>query len=253
MSHLRHLLITNDDGYHAAGLQKLASVLSTGVRVTIVAPDREKSAVSHGITMHHPLRAIMVGPGQWMIDGTPADCVKLALEHLLRENPPDLVLSGINHGLNLGHDVRYSGTVAAMMEGSLHQIPAIAISAAAYGHHIFQGIAEFMGKHLDTLFSLARQAPLNMNFPSWSEPTLYQVKGIRFTSLGIRLYRNVFERRLDPRGREYFWMGGEPMLCEQATNSDIQAVTEGYVSITPLSQDWTNFELLKQWPDFPET
>jgi 5'-nucleotidase len=248
-----HILLTNDDGFYAEGLQTLYSYLKTTTRVTIIAPDHERSAVSHGITMHQPLRAFPVdmdGLKHWMINGTPADCVKLGLEHLLRSDPPALIISGINRGSNLGSDVLYSGTVSGAIEGALHHIPSIAASLVVFGKADFNHAASFIGENLLKLQKLSFRATLNLNFPATGQATetvdpasnqrLNPFNGIKYTKLGIRLYQNVFEERIDPRGQAYYWMSGEPMTVEQEPDSDIAAIEAGFVSVTPLNPDLTD-------------
>jgi 5'-nucleotidase len=255
MSEKLHLLLTNDDGFYGEGLQTLFAYLKPDVKITIIAPDHERSAVSHGITMHQPLRAFPIdidGHTHWMVNGTPADCVKLGVEHLLAGNPPGLIVSGINRGPNLGTDVLYSGTVSAAIEGSLHQIPSIAVSLAVYGKADFKDGADFIRVKLNALKSLATRATLNINFPSMrntghhhTSDELPPFKGVKLTRLGIRLYQNVFEPRLDPRGQTYFWMSGEPVTLNQAPDSDILAVEAGFISITPLNPDLTDQNFLE--------
>lgn len=241
------VLLTNDDGFHADGLQTLYRHLREIATITIVAPDRERSAVGHGITMHHPLRAVpthLADEVHWLVDGTPADCVKLALECLCRDQQPDLVISGINRGPNLGNDVLYSGTVAAAMEASFYAIPSIAASLDALGKMDFTKAAVFIENRLPQLWELAKGSLLNLNFPDLDASRDYC--GVKFTKLGRRIYQNVFEERRDPRGRNYFWMSGDLVSAPQDADSDMQAVMDGYVSITPLQSDLTNYTGLKK-------
>jgi 5'-nucleotidase len=243
------ILLTNDDGFHADGLQTLYRGLVKLHEVAVVAPDRERSAVGHGITMHQPLRVTPLSGAErhqeWMVDGTPADCVKIALETLSDGQSPDLILSGINRGPNLGGDVLYSGTVSAALEGSIYQIPSIALSLAGVpDRNGFEKAALFTVRNLERLFALAKGAVLNINFPSL--PVGDEYKGVKFTRLGRRVYQNVFEERRDPRGRIYYWMGGELLNCDQETDSDIMAVEEEYVSITPLHSDLTDYASLSR-------
>lgn len=244
-----HILLTNDDGFYAEGLQTLYSYIKAIARVTIIAPDHERSAVSHGITMHQPLRAFPVdmdGQKHWMINGTPADCVKLGLEHLLQADPPALIISGINRGSNLGTDILYSGTVSAAIEGALHHIPSIAASLVVFGKANFSYAAGFIGQNLPRLKELAIRATLNLNFPGTDieneslQPENHPYRGVKFTKLGIRMYQNVFEERIDPRGQAYYWLSGEPAKVDQETDSDITAVEAGFVSLTPLNPDLTD-------------
>ncbi|MCL6590305.1 MAG: 5'/3'-nucleotidase SurE [Firmicutes bacterium] len=241
------VLLTNDDGFYAPGLQTLYRYLKDTAIVFIVAPQTEISASGHGITMHRPLRPEPVSAigedtdAHWSVDGTPADCVKLAIEHIFRNSLPDLIISGINRGPNLGNDILYSGTVSAAIEGAMHKIPSLAVSLAQYSNPDFKPAAAFIAQKITQLAGLAKTAVLNLNFPP-----LNDFHGVRFTRLGNRVYRNVFEARVDPRGRNYFWMGGEPAAVPQSADSDIQAVAEGYISITPLSFDLTDWFFLEK-------
>lgn len=243
---IKRVLLTNDDGFHAEGLQTLYRHLKEVVTVTIVAPDRERSAVGHGITMHYPLRAVplqLEDRTHWIVDGTPADCVKIALDTLLKEQRPDLIISGINRGPNLGSDVLYSGTVSAAIEGSMYHIPSIATSLAGYGKVDFGPPAAFITANLQQISALAAHTVLNINFPLLQNDVGYQ--GIKYTRLGCRVYENTFEERTDPRGRVYYWMGGEVIACEQEEDSDIFAVEHNFISITPLHSDLTDYNFLK--------
>jgi 5'-nucleotidase len=222
----------------------LAAAAGTLGDVTTVAPDREQSATSHSLTLHHPLRARRSPAGAWVVDGTPTDCVLLALNELLPDTP-DVCLSGVNHGPNLGEDVLYSGTVAAAMEATVMGIPAIALSYAGT-HEDMEGwepvIRDILGSILgrkglpaDTLF--------NVNLPPIAAG---DVKGIRVTSLGQRRYAESITRANDPQGREYFWIGGGVASWSGAEDSDFQAIADGYVSVTPLHLDLTNYKLLEE-------
>ncbi|BAF59578.1 MAG: 5'/3'-nucleotidase SurE [Pelotomaculum sp.] len=240
------ILISNDDGIQAEGINALRACLQEQNEIYIVAPDRERSATGHKITMHRPLRvkewhypeAKTVG---WAVDGTPADCVKLGLEALLPA-PPDLVISGINLGPNLGTDVLYSGTVSAAIEGIINGIPAIAVSLASYDYRDFS----FSGKLIKELVSafgnrLPDKTLLNINVPP-GKPC-----GIKVTRLGNRRYINIFDKRTDPRGRVYYWMAGEPFdLDEDDPDTDVWAVKEGYVSITPVHFDLTDYKIMER-------
>ncbi len=239
------ILLTNDDGFHADGIQTLYHTLREIAHINIAAPDRERSAVGHGITMFQPLRFNEVplhNDCHWMIDGTPSDCVKLALDHLLPKRP-DLIISGINRGPNLGSDVLYSGTVSAALEGRINQIPSIAASLSGYGKMDFTVAATFIKENLTQLYQLAATTTLNLNFPDLAPDTAY--RGVKFTKLGQRLYQNVFEARRDPRNQIYYWMGGELVVSAQDPDSDISAIEQLYVSITPLTTDLTDCQFLK--------
>ena len=239
------ILCTNDDGYLALGIRVLASAARSLGEVTIVAPDREQSATSHSLTLHHPLRARRSVDGALVVDGTPTDCVILAVNELL-EDRPDICLSGVNHGANMGEDVLYSGTVAAAMEATVIGIPAIAISHSGDAHEDLEAwepiLVELLGgivrkDHFpaDTLF--------NVNLPR-IDPG--DVKGIRVTSLGKRRYSDSLTRALDPSGKEYYWIGGGEVSWSGDVDSDFGAVHEGYVSVTPLHLDLTNYRLLEE-------
>jgi len=238
-----NILCTNDDGYLAAGVNVLARAASTHGQVTIVAPDREQSATSSSLTLHHPLRARRARDGAWMVDGTPTDCVILAVNELLPERP-DICLSGVNHGSNMGEDVLYSGTVAAAIEATVLGIPAIAFSYLSGGPEEVEGCEDFVASVLDSLLgrALPKDTLLNVNFPAIPPD---EVKGIRVTSLGRRRYADSITRANDPSGKEYFWIGGGVAEWQGPAGSDFQAVADGYVSVTPLHLDLTNYELLE--------
>lgn len=238
------ILISNDDGIEAEGINQLRVFLQDEHELFVVAPDRERSATGHKITMDRPLRVKeRFYPGSktrgWAVDGTPADCVKLGLEALLPE-PPDLVISGINNGPNLGTDVLYSGTVSAAIEGFINGVPAVAVSLASYEYHDFSD-AGILIKELLAKFGqdITQNSLLNINVPAC------RPRGIKVTRLGERRYINIFDKRTDPRGKVYFWMGGEPCdLDEGDPDTDVWVVREGYVSITPLHFDLTNHSLI---------
>lgn len=238
------ILISNDDGIQAEGINELICSLQERNELFVVAPDRERSATGHKITMHRPLRAQERSyPGTqvkgWAVDGTPADCVKLGLEALL-PFAPDLVVSGINTGPNLGTDVLYSGTVSAAIEGLINGIPAIAISLASYKSRDFSSSKNLISKIVSHLGrDLPERVLLNINIPPGTP------SGIKVTRLGHRRYTNIFEKRTDPRGRIYFWMAGEPFdLDENDPDTDVCAVKEGYISITPVHFDLTDYEFI---------
>jgi 5'-nucleotidase len=242
-------LCTNDDGFLAHGLACLVAAAESLGHVTVVAPDREQSATSHSLTMHHPLRPIQRGPGRYQVDGTPTDCVLLAVEALM-EQRPDFVLSGINHGQNMGEDVLYSGTVAAAMEGVALGIPSVAISFAGGELRSDEAMLE---QHVDLLRKLLRNLLTLPNFPA---ATLFnvnipplpsaEIRGIRLTRLGRRVYSDSLKPMQDPWGREIYWIGGGSMAWTGPADSDFRAIQEGYVSVTPLHLDLTNFDILAQ-------
>jgi 5'-nucleotidase len=228
------ILLTNDDGLFAPGLDALADALADLGTVRVAAPDRNQSGVAHQISLHAPLRSHEVRPGWFMVQGTPADCVYLALHELLPERPR-VVVSGINAGPNLSYDVHYSGTVGGAMEGTLMGIPSVAISATqpARGYAPAAGFARaLVARVLED--GLPPDTLLNVNVPPGAADR-YQM-----TRLGHRLFRHHVERRDDPRGTPYYWIGGVPRPPEDRPGSDCNAVGEGVVSVTPLSVDITH-------------
>jgi 5'-nucleotidase len=211
----------------------------------MVAPDREQSATSHSLTLHHPLRARRTVDGTWIVDGTPTDCVLLAVNQLLQDRP-EVCLSGINHGPNMGEDVLYSGTVAAAMEATVLGMPALAFSYAGALQEEIEGWQDTVRGILVAILGrrgLPANTLFNVNLPAVSPS---QVRGIRVTSLGQRRFAESITRAKDPSGREYFWIGGGVASWSGAEDSDFQAVEDGYVSVTPLHLDLTNYELLEE-------
>lgn len=262
-----NLLISNDDGVFSLGIRTLANTLAkAGHQVTVVSPDRERSATGHGLTLHKPIRADRVDTlfepevTAWACSGTPSDCVKLALGALL-ESPPEMVLSGINHGSNLGTDVLYSGTVSAAMEGVIEGIPGIALSLTSFSHQDFQPAANFAKNLLEQLRQqpLPRVMLLNVNVPA-VPPS--EILGVKITRQGVRRYLDWFEKRVDPRGKTYYWLAGEvleeveqPDLEFVATpgqensevdlswlngmTTDVAAIRHNYITVTPLQYNLT--------------
>jgi 5'-nucleotidase len=255
-----HILISNDDGIFALGLRTLANTIAqAGHRVTVVAPDRERSATGHGLTLHQPIRADLIegifAPEitAWSCSGTPSDCVKLGLSAVLT-NSPDLVLAGINHGPNLGTDILYSGTVSAAMEGTLEGINSIAFSLASFTIQQFQPAANFAVKLIEQLHEqpLSETTLLNVNIPPIAES---EISGIKITRQGIRRYTENFQKRIDPRGRSYYWLAGE--LVEEIEQpehiylpphlpTDVQAIKENFITITPLQYNLTDVVTVEQ-------
>jgi len=243
------LLLTNDDGILAHGLECLAAAAEPLGEVTIVAPDREQSATSHSLTLHHPVRPVQRGERRWQVDGTPTDCVMLAMEALMPE-PPDFVLSGINHGQNMGEDVLYSGTVAAAMEGLALGVPSIAISFAGGDLRTdvsrlrdYVAVLTPLLRHLTTLPKPPEQTLFNVNLPPVPAA---EVKGVRLTRLGRRVYSQSVAPMKDPWGRQIYWIGGGDITWSGEADSDFRAVQDGYVSVTPLHLDLTNFHVLDE-------
>ncbi len=244
------ILLSNDDGVRAPGIQALAGALAEVGEVILAAPDRERSAASHSISLDHPLRVDRVEPNVYAIDGTPVDCVYLALHHLVPRKP-DLCLSGINNGFNLGSDVFYSGTVGAALEAALRGVPAIALSLERQKPQDFTHAAVFSR---DLVCDILARGPdaiepgtlLNVNLPSGP------VHGLRPTSLGRRIYRDQVSVRQDLRGRNYYWIGGPEEEGEDIPGSDCTAVHEGLVSVTAMGLDLTHKPMLDRltawWP-----
>lgn len=243
------ILVTNDDGIYSEGIRKLASALSTLGEVVIVAPDREQSAASHALTLNRPLRLLQIEPTEWIVDGTPTDCVNLAILYLFKQQRPDIICSGINFGPNLGDDVTYSGTISAAFEGSLLRIPSIAFSAVVGEHFSFDRCADFAAALVEQALERPEDPSivLNVNFP------VKDFAGVRITRLGKRTYSEGIIERLDPRGKKYFWIGGDPPVWTRDQGTDFEAVEDGYVSITPLHLDLTHHESIVRLKDLERT
>ena len=240
------ILITNDDGIDARGLEVLAQVAREVGQVDVVAPDREQSGASHSLTLHRPLRPLLRPDGAYQVDGTPTDCVLLALGELLPEKP-QFVFSGINHGPNMGEDVLYSGTVAAAMEGlSLGGIPGIAISLAGFvDMSLLETHREWVKKLITRIVNVSDFPPatlLNINIPPIPGD---EIRGIRTTTLGNRVYSDSLVETKDPWGRTVYWIGGGQISWSGREDCDFRVVKEGYISVTPLHLDLTNYTLLE--------
>jgi 5'-nucleotidase len=238
------ILCTNDDGIAAEGLAHLVDVCARIGEVTCVAPDREQSATSHSLTLARPLRPLRRGPNSFEVDGTPTDSVMLGLGALLSERP-DFVVSGINHGPNMGEDVLYSGTVAAAMEGLAFGIPGVAVSLATRDVSLIKAYRDVLERLLRQLLDVERfpeDTLLNVNLPPI--PAV-DVKGVRVTTLGKRVYSEALTRMQDPWGREIYWIGGGQLSWSGRDDSDFQAVQDGFISVTPLHLDITNYQLLE--------
>jgi 5'-nucleotidase len=236
------LLLSNDDGILARGLDVLEKAARPLGELWVVAPDREQSATSHSLTLHHPLRPIKLGDRRWQVDGTPTDCVMLAIEALLPDRP-DFVLSGINHGPNMGEDVLYSGTVAAAMEGLALGVPSIAVSFAGRVLRSDDSLLDEqvepltqLLKHLTSLPAFPADTLLNVNLPAVPAK---DVKGVKLTRLGRRVFSDSLTPMKDPWGREIFWIGGGSVAWSGTDDSDFRAVKDGFISVTPLHLDLT--------------
>jgi 5'-nucleotidase len=242
------ILVSNDDGIHSDGLRALADAMAQLDDIAVVAPDRERSAASHSLTLHRPLRVEEIRAGWHAVDGTPTDCVLLGIQALLRE-PPRLVISGINRGANLGDDLHYSGTVSAATEGVLLGIPSIAVSLAARAEFRFDTAARFA--HRLAAYVLDSGLPagtlLNVNVPetaAGAEPRRFCL-----TRLGRRRYSDAITEHVDPRGRTFYWIGGERKRETTETGTDFAAIDAGDISVTPIHLDLTNHSCWEQLSD----
>lgn len=246
------ILLSNDDGIHARGLAALREVLAPLCELWICAPADQQSASSHSLTLHTILRRCQIEERVFSVDGTPADSVLMAINGIMADAPPDLVISGINHGPNMGEDVHYSGTVAAAIEGAILGVPAVAISVASFRDQIFEGAARWMARQVAENFEqLTRKATLlNVNVPNLP---FKEITGTAVTHLGSRFYGDVILRKVDPREKEYFWIGGEEPTWLEEEDSDFHAVhRRRQVSVTPLKLDLTDHGRLAELTDWME-
>lgn len=243
-------LLTNDDGIRATGLAVLERAVIGLGDIRVVAPDRERSGAGHSLTLDHPLRIASLDDTHHAVSGTPTDAVLLAVEKLLPEKP-DWVLSGINHGPNMGEDVTYSGTVAAAIEATILGIPAIALSVVGREGLLFDALQPVLRNVIETLlrFPLGRNRLLNVNIPNLPAE---QIRGVRVTRLGSRQYHDSVVEQRDPRGRNYYWVGGSGPEWAEDSHSDASAVRQGFVSVTPLLVDLTDYRALVELEAFVE-
>lgn len=251
-----NILLSNDDGILANGIRALIEALSPCYDVYVVAPDRERSAAGHSLTLHTPLRVEEVDAKYgakrcWMTTGTPGDCVKIAVNAILANNElPDLVISGINHGPNLGGDILYSGTVSCAMEGALLGIPSIAVSLASLRteYEDFKLSAEFVATMIERLenYKIPPKTVLNVNVPGLDKE---DIAGVAVTELGRRMFTDTYERRVDPRGKVYYWMAGELINEPEDAKTDIAAVRNNKISITPITYDMTRKGFMTELED----
>ena len=234
---MKRILISNDDGIHAPGIKALAESLSALGEVSIMAPLTEQSATSHSLTLYRPLRVKEMGPRTYAVEGTPTDCVLLAVREFLPQRP-DLVVSGVNQGPNMGEDVIYSGTVAAAMEGAILGVPSIAVSLASWEVFDFAPAAAIARAAAEAMLAAGPPARflVNMNIPPLP---LEEIRGVRVTRLGTRVYNDAIVKKTDPSGRAYYWIGGAKPSWEPGEDTDFAAVEAGYVSLTPLLLDIT--------------
>ncbi len=243
------ILVTNDDGIHSKGIIALAKALQEIGNVFVVAPDREKSAIAHSLTLHRPLRVEKIRKNFYAVDGTPADCVHLGVNVILPERP-GLVVSGINKGGNLGDDITYSGTVSAAFEATLLGLPSFAISVVARSRFKFDVAARFavrVARHI-LKKGLPTDTLLNINVPNLDKR---KIKSYRITQQGRWVHNgSAVVEKVDPRGKKYYWIGGGQLVFDKRKDTDFEAVSNSYISITPLHLDLTHYpsiRRLKKW------
>lgn len=239
------ILLTNDDGIHAEGINSLEKELRRVADVLVVTPDREQSASSHSFTLNRPLRMHQRGTNRFVCDGTPTDCVMLAVHGILKHRLPDILISGINHGANMGEDVTYSGTVAAAIEGSILGIPSMAVSNTdAENLDSYGPAARFIARFITQIgqFDFPTETFLNINFPKlWGK----KFSRYQYTSPGKRVYNDIVVEKTDPRGRNYYWIAGEASW-KDVEGSDFEAVSKGAVSISPLRVNFSDPDALEK-------
>lgn len=239
------ILVTNDDGIHSEGIIVLAKALREVGDVYVVAPDREKSAIAHSLTLHRPLRVDRVRRNVYAVDGTPADSVHIGVNAVLPERP-QLIVSGINKGGNLGDDITYSGTVSAAFEGTLLGIPSFAISVVSRSHFKFKPAARFAVKVARAVMKkgLPKDTLLNINVPNLDEE---EIKSYKITRQGRWVHsENAVVEKVDPRGRKYYWIGGGEWIFDQRKDTDFAAVSNSHISVTPLRLDLTNYVSIRE-------
>ena len=243
------ILVSNDDGVRSEGIVALAEALKDLGTVYVVAPDRERSAAGHSLSLAHPLRVEKLSPRVYSVDGTPTDCVNLGVNGILKGKKVDLLVSGINKGANLGDDITYSGTVSAAMEGTLLGVPSIAISLVTRSRFRFDTASAMAVDVAQKVLKrgLPDDTLLNINVPNTARE---EIKGVRVTRMGKRVYGDMIVEKRDPRGKKYYWIGGDNLNSEDVPGSDLEAIEEGFISITPIHLDLTNFaaiRALRKW------
>lgn len=239
------ILVTNDDGIQSEGIQILETKFKRFARVIVVAPDREQSAASHSITLHRPLRISNVKKNFYAVTGTPTDCITLGVYEILKRKP-DLIVSGVNRGGNLGDDVHYSGTVSAAMEGTILGIPSIAVSLVTREEKPHFAVAANFAAKISKKILKEKLPPgvvLNVNVPNVSKD---KIKGYTFTTLGKRNYGDIIVMKKDPRGKSYYWIGGDEAGYDDIHGSDCNAILANYISITPLNVKITDLSFLQE-------
>ena len=245
------ILISNDDGIAANGIRCLSETLSKNHEVYVIAPDRERSAAGHSLTLHTPIRVEEVEAYNnvkraWVTTGTPGDCVKIGINAILsKDEQPELVISGINHGPNLGADILYSGTVSCAMEGAMLGVPSIAMSLASLKYEMedFRFAAKFIDALIPKLsnFNFPKKSILNINVPALEED---DIAGVAITELGRKMFTDSYEKRIDPRGKVYYWMAGELIMEPVDAKTDIAAVRNNQISITPVTYEMTKEDII---------
>ncbi len=247
-----NILITNDDGINADGLIELKKSLENEHNVYVIAPLKEQSGSSHSLTMNMPLRVYEYGKNFYAVDGTPTDCVMLGLNKIFEDIKFDLLISGINYGANLGDDLTYSGTVAGAMEGCLMGLPSIAISIdvdfqkrPVYVH--YESAIKFLKILISNGLNFKKDTFLNVNVP---DKPFQEIKGIKVTRQGKRTYKDVIVENTDPRGQKYYWIAGTPVILCKDEDTDIYAVENSYVSITPIKMDLTDYDFMNELTNF---
>lgn len=246
------ILISNDDGVFSEGIDILEKAMSKYGETTIVAPHSDQSGMSHALTLNRPLRIEKLGNSRYSVDGTPADCVHFAIQDLYPDRKPDLIISGINHGANLGEDVWYSGTVGAAIEGALMGIPSMAISLVPVQRAdlYFKPVISFLDQDFSRLLELSSKNArviYNINVPSIDTDRIEQIE---FTKLGSRRYKSTLVRNTDPRGKIYFWIGGEKIDFDQVEGTDSNAIRKQSITISPIHMNITDsqhLEVMKKW------
>ena len=243
---MARILLCNDDGIDSEGLRALHAALAPLGELIVVAPDREQSAAGHSLSLHRPLRISELEKNWFAVDGTPTDCVNLALNGLLKNERPDMLVSGINRGGNMGDDITYSGTVAAAIEATLLGLPAVAVSLAHEdGETLRYELAEKVaraGAREVLSRGLAPGVLLNINVPNISP---HECRGEKITRQGKRIYEESIVEKIDPRGREYYWIGGGSLRWKEEPDTDFEAISNHQVSITPLRLDLTDYDSMK--------
>ena len=237
------ILVTNDDGVHSPGIIALYKAMKSLGDAYIVAPDRERSAAGHSLTMHRPLKAEEIREHVFSVNGTPTDCVTLGINKLLPKKP-DLIVSGVNKGANLGDDITYSGTVAGAIEGTIFGISSAAFSLISDKHYHYETASFFAVKIAEHILchSLPYDTLLNVNIPNIRRE---DIKGIKLTRQGKRMYENSIQEMFNPWGEKHFWIGGGKIYWEHGEDTDMEAVLQNFVSISPIHLDLTNHNALK--------